>query len=74
MPAAYRGETDGEEKTADERLVEALGASRAALADISEKLARADMAAFETQGRFIQSRYGDNEALPVPERTDDGAR
>ena len=27
--------------------------------DISEKLARADLAAFETQGRFIQSRYGE---------------
>ena len=51
-----------------------LAASRAALADISEKLARADMAAFETQGRFIQSRYGETEALPVPERTDDGTR
>ena len=28
-----------------------------ALNDISEKLARNDLAAFETQGRFIQSRY-----------------
>lgn len=58
VPAAYRGEEDGEGKTADERLVEALAASRSALGDISEKLARADMAAFETQGRFIESRYG----------------
>ena len=58
VPAAYRGEPDGEGKCADERLVEALAASRAALDDISEQLARADMAAFETQGRFIESRYG----------------
>ena len=58
VPAAYRGEPDGEGKTADERLVEGLAASRTALDDISEKLARADMAAFETQGRFIESRYG----------------
>ena len=58
VPAAYRGELDGEGKSADERLVEALGASRAALSDISEKLARADLAALETQGRFIESRYG----------------
>ena len=58
VPAAYRGEPDGEGKSADERLVEALAASRAALDDISEQLARADMAAFETQGRFIESRYG----------------
>ena len=58
VPAAYRGEPDGEGKSADERLVEALAASRAALDDISAQLARADMAAFETQGRFIESRYG----------------
>ena len=37
--------------------VEALSAGRVALNDISEKLARDDLAAFETQGRFIQSRY-----------------
>ena len=59
VPAAYRGEQDGEGLTADERLKEALAASRVALGEIGEKLARADMAALETQGRFIQSRYGD---------------
>ena len=61
VPAAYRGEPDGEGKSADERLVEALAASKTALDDISQKLARADMAAFETQGRFIESRYGRDE-------------
>jgi hypothetical protein len=61
VPPAYRGEPDGEGKTADERLVEALTASKAALDDITQKLARADMAAFETQGRFIESRYGRDE-------------
>jgi hypothetical protein len=59
VPAAYRAEQDGEGLTADQRLVEALAASRTALVEIGEKLARADMAAFETQGRFIQSRYGE---------------
>jgi hypothetical protein len=59
VPTAYRGEQDGEGVTVDERLVEALSAGRKALADISENLAKADMAAFETQGRFIQSRYGE---------------
>jgi hypothetical protein len=59
VPSAYRGEPDGEGKSADERLVEALAASRAALADVSDKLARVDLAALETQGRFIQSRYGE---------------
>jgi len=60
VPAAYRAEKDGDGMTADQRLVEALAASRAALGDISEKLARDDLAALETQGRFIQSRYGED--------------
>ena len=58
VPPAYRQETDGEGKTVDQRLVEGLAAGRAALGEISEQLARADVAALETQGRFIQSRYG----------------
>jgi hypothetical protein len=57
VPAAYREQRDGEGVSVDERLVEALVAGRQALTEISEKLARDDMAAFETQGRFIQSRY-----------------
>ena len=59
VPVAYRSEQDGEGKTVDQRLVEGLAAGRNALNEISERLARADMAAFETQGRFIQSRYGE---------------
>jgi len=59
VPAAYREQQDGEGVSVDERLVEALVAGRQALTEISEKLARTDMAAFETQGRFIQSRYKD---------------
>ena len=59
VPAAFRSERDGEDKTVDQRLVEGLAAGRAALAEISEQLARADVAALETQGRFIQSRYGE---------------
>ena len=45
----------------DERLVEALAAGRQALTEISEKLAKSDLAAFETQGRFIQSRYSNKD-------------
>jgi hypothetical protein len=68
VPAAFRGEQDGEGKTVDERLVEGLAAGRKAITDISEQLARADMAAFETQGRFITSRYGeDGQQLARPE-------
>ena len=59
VPHAYRAQLDGEGISVDERLVEALSAGRVALNDISEKLARNDMAAFETQGRFIQSRYSE---------------
>ena len=61
VPAEYRKEQDGEGKTVDERLVESLAAGRAALTEVSEQLARADMAAFETQGRFIKSRYGEQD-------------
>jgi hypothetical protein len=59
VPPAYRQERDGEDKTVDQRLVEGLAAGRSALAEISEQLARADVSALETQGRFIQSRYGE---------------
>lgn len=59
VPQAFRDERDGEGISVDERLVEGLAAGRAALAEISEKLARSDMIAFETQGRFIKSRYGE---------------
>jgi hypothetical protein len=59
VPSAFRNERDGDGVSVDERLVEGLAAGRAALGEISEKLARADMNAFETQGRFIKSRYGE---------------
>ena len=60
VPSAYRGQADGEGITVDQRLVEALSAGRQALGDINERLAKADMMAFETQGRFIKSRYGED--------------
>jgi hypothetical protein len=66
VPAAFRGEQDAEGKTVDQRLVEGLAAGRTALNEISEQLARADMAAFETQGRFIKSRYGEPAELTGP--------
>jgi len=70
VPSAFREQVDGEGVTVDERLVEALTAGRQALTEISEKLARADMAAFETQGRFIQSRYK-NDVLTSEPSPDD---
>jgi hypothetical protein len=59
VPPAYRSERDGEGLTVDERLVAGLDAARTALDDIGVKLAREDLNAFETQGRFIESRYKD---------------
>jgi hypothetical protein len=74
VPPAFRGERDGEDMTVDSRLVEGLAAGRTALRDISEKLARADMAALETQGRFIKSRYSDDgPETTVPEKDGNGA-
>lgn len=58
VPKAYRTEVDAEGKTVDQRLTEGLEASRAALAEISDRLAQRDRDAFATQGRFIQTRYG----------------
>jgi hypothetical protein len=59
VPAAYRQERDGEGLTVDERMVKSLDAARAALDEIGAKLAQGDREAFETQGRFIESRYKD---------------
>ena len=59
VPAAYRQERDGDGLTVDERLVASLDAAHQALGEIGAKLARGDREAFETQGRFIESRYKD---------------
>ena len=59
VPAAYRAELDGEGVSVDQRLSEGLAAGRAKLDEVANALARNDVAAFETQGRFIQSRYKD---------------
>lgn len=59
VPPAFRARRDGDEPSVDDRLVEALRAGRGALDDINERLARDQVAAFETQGRFIENRYRD---------------
>ena len=63
VPPAYRSQLDGEGITVDQRLVDALSAGRQALTEINDRLAKADMMAFETQGRFIKSRYGEDGQL-----------
>jgi len=72
VPKPYRTDYDAEGKSVDDRLVEGLAAGRQALAEISENLARLDKMAFETQGRFIQSRYGED-GLKAVEHDSNGA-
>lgn len=59
IPRDFRDDVDGEGMTPDQRLVDALKASRQALGDVSEQLAKGHMLAFETQGRFIENRYSE---------------
>jgi len=63
VPPAYRGERDGDGLTVDERLIQGLDAAGGALDDLGRKLAHEDMSAFETQGRFIESRYKEDGTL-----------
>lgn len=63
VPLTYRRERDGGGLTVDERLAAGLRAANEALGDIGSKLARQDRDAFETQGRFIESRYRDPSEL-----------
>lgn len=63
VPPAYRHQRDGEGLTVDERLVAGLDAARTALDDIGSRLTRGDLDAFETQGRFIESRYKDDGSI-----------
>jgi len=63
VPPDYRRERDGEGLTVDDRLVQGLDAAGKALDDLGRKLAREDMDAFQTQGRFIETRYKDDGTL-----------
>jgi hypothetical protein len=63
IPAAYRQQTDGEGLTADQRLAASLDAAGKALGEIGDRLVQDDRQAFETQGRFIASRYREDGGL-----------
>ena len=63
VPALYRTEKDGEGLSVDERLVSGLEAARQALDEIGAKLAQEDVNAFQTQGRFIETRYKDGDSI-----------
>jgi hypothetical protein len=59
VPADRRGIRDGDDPSVDQRLAEALRAGRESLVDVCDQIAAGDVAAFDTQGRFIQARYGE---------------
>jgi hypothetical protein len=59
VPAEFRRQEDAEGLTVDQRLVEGLSAARTALDEISQDLAKTDLDAFQTQGHFIKTRYGE---------------
>ena len=61
VPTAFRDQRDSEDKTVDQRLVESLAAGRRALKEAAETLAKGDIIAFETQGRFMEARYGETD-------------
>lgn len=63
VPTQYRRDRDGEGLTVDDRLVQGLDAAKTALDDLGRKLAREDLDAFQTQGRFIESRYKDDDTI-----------
>jgi hypothetical protein len=63
VPASYRSQRDGEGLSVDERLISSLDAARTALDEIGAKLMKDDLDAFETQGRFIESRYRDPDGM-----------
>jgi len=57
VPGEYRAERDGEGLNVDERLIQGLEAATGAVDELGRKLARDDVDAFQTQGRFIEDRY-----------------
>ena len=61
VPQQYRRERDGDGMSVDERLVSGLDAARNAIDDLGRQLSRQEVNEFETQGRFIESRYRDDE-------------
>ena len=62
VPAGYRDSVDNEGLTVEERLTDGLKAGRKALEELGETLAKKDVNALETHGRFLKSRYGSKSA------------
>ena len=63
VPAEYRAERDAEGLNVDERLTQGLEAATGAIDELGRQLARDDVDAFQTQGRFIENRYREDGSL-----------
>ena len=62
VPLQYRRERESDGgMSVDERLVSGLDAARNAIDDLGRQLSRQEVNEFETQGRFLESRYRDDE-------------
>lgn len=63
VPGEYRAERDADGLDVDQRLTQGLDAATSAIDELGRKLARDDVDAFQTQGRFIESRYKEDGTL-----------
>ena len=63
VPGEYRAERDADGLDVDQRLTQGLDAANAAIDDLGRKLARDDVDAFQTQGRFLEDRYKEDGPL-----------
>lgn len=61
VPEPLRTQKDAEGRSIEDRLVSGLGAARSAVEELTQRLSEGDMRAFETQERFIESRYKSGE-------------
>ncbi len=59
VPPQYRREREGDGLSVDDRLVAGLEAAKVAIDDLGRRMSRQEMDEFETQGRFLESRYQD---------------
>ncbi|WP_265563519.1 hypothetical protein [Sphingomicrobium arenosum] len=62
VPESYRLTRDNEGLTANQRLADGLRSGRQALDELGESLARKDMHALESHGRFMRDRYGEKKS------------
>ena len=59
VPPQYRREREGDGLSVDDRLVAGLDAAKVAIDDLGRRMSKQEMDEFETQGRFLESRYQD---------------